>query len=135
MAVTGNAKLVLSDKFVLKGDAYIYIAPGASLTLYVARDVALSGSSSVNKGGTPAQFTLYGTSTSQQFYMSETSFLVGTVDAPTSKLDQTGDSVFCGSGIFNQVVVGGQARFHYDEALSASGANGSPYIVTSWNEL
>src|SRR5206468_4819333 len=76
MIVTGNATLWVTGDFKVSGTVphagYIYIAPGASLVLYVGRvsgdtttTTSISGGGVVNDTGLPANFSYYGLPTNK----------------------------------------------------------------------
>ena len=87
----------------------------------------------MNLGGRPEQMMYYGLTSSSEFYMSESSKFVGTAYSPQAKMDISGNAEFFGAGHFKEMVLQGNSRFHYDEALNQSA--GQPFIITSWTEL
>lgn len=133
MMVTGNATLWVTDTLVVKDTSKIIIAPDATLTLYLEKQFYAQGNSQINPGGRAEQFSYYGMNSNAEFYMSDFATLVGTVYSPAAKMDISGNAQLFGGGHANEIVLQGNSRFHYDEALSAT--REQPFVITSWKEL
>ena len=117
----GNVTIYVpsSGTFAIAGSAFLYIAPGSSLTVYCGAPTAtLSGASFV--GATNAQqMTLLGLPTL-------TSIVYG------------GGTAFMGGIVAQSISFSGSATLHYDENIvnssSSSGVAGG-YAATSWREI
>jgi hypothetical protein len=132
MGVYGNAVLYVNGSVDIKGQAFIYIAPGASLTLYINGNASFAGNGIVNGTGLPSQCTLYGMPGCTSFSISGNGIFSGTVDAPDAALSYSGNADAFGSFTGSSISMVGGASLHYDEALANNGNN---YVVMSWNEF
>ncbi len=134
MVVTGNATLYVSGDVAISGQAYIYLAPGASLQLYVAgSSTALSGGGVVNGTGMAASFSYYGLSGNTRVDYSGNSGFIGTIDAPQAAFTVSGTAAMCGAAIVQSFTDSGGAAIHYDQGLGSSGPAG--VTITGWVEL
>ena len=136
MIVTANATLWVTGDFIVNGTGYIYIAPGASLKLYVGGMGSISGGGVVNDsqgggGGRPADFSYYGLPSSTSLYYSGLGDFVGTINAPTADVKISGGASVFGAVICKTFTSSGGSSVHYDQALPG----GSIFMVTSWTEL
>src|SRR4051812_22630054 len=120
LVVTGKATLYVSGSVSITGGAYIYIAPGGNLQLYVAGPSAdISGGGVMNANGNAANFAYYGLPGNTSINFAGNAALVGTINAPNADLALTG-----GSDIYGAVVVktftgsSSGASLHYDEGLA-----------------
>ena len=132
MAVIGNAVLYVSGSVSVSGQAFIYIAPGASLTLYVNGSASIGGNGIVNATGLPSQCTLYGMAGCTSFSVSGNGAFAGTVYAPDAALSYSGNGDAFGSFTGATISLSGNGAIHYDESLSKNGNN---YVAISWNEF
>jgi hypothetical protein len=132
MAIIGNAVLYVNGSVDIKGQAYIYIAPGASLTMYINGNASFAGNGIVNGTGYPSQCTLYGMPGCTSFSIAGNGTFTGTVDAPDAALSYSGNADAFGSFTGSSISMVGGASIHYDEALANNGNN---YVVMSWNEF
>jgi len=134
--VTGNATLWVSGDFTVNGTGYVYIAPGASLKLYVGGKGSISGGGVVNdsKGGgagLPGNFSYFGLPTSKSLVYSGMADFVGTINAPQAAVNISGGSSVFGSIICDTFTSSGGSGVHYDEGLNGGGL----LTVTSWREI
>lgn len=149
MIVTGNATLLVKGDVDIKGKAMIYIAPGATLQVYVAGSSASFGGNGVaNPGGKAQNFGYWGLSSNTEVTMHGNGGFVGTIYAPQAALtlggggkdkekdDDEGAKLaadFVGSSVTATVKMAGHFNFHYDEALAKFGPRRG-YTITSWGE-
>ena len=136
--VTGNATLWLERDLQVGGQlpdaGYIQIAPGASLTVYSqTKTVQIGGQGVVNENGSAANFSYYGLPNAGSFDYSGNSIFLGTINAPQSSVQLTGDSDFCGAIICKTFISSGNGNVHYDEGLQGGG--GGTWTIASWREL
>ncbi len=131
MIVTANATLWVTGDFIVNGTGYIYIAPGASLKLYVGGMGSISGGGVVNGSGLPSNFSYYGLPTSTSLMYSGLGDFVGTINAPQASVKISGGASVFGAVICNTFNCSGGSGVHYDQALSGGGV----LVVTSWTEL
>jgi hypothetical protein len=130
--VTGNATLFVDGNFTVQGSGYVYIAPGASLTLYVSGSTTtISGGGVVNATGLPEDFTYIGLSGNTSITYSGSAAFVGTVNAPEADFTISGSAGAYGAIICNSYTSSGGSSWHYDSSL----AGGSRPVATSWTEL
>jgi hypothetical protein len=131
MLVTGKSTLWITGDLTVSGSGYIYIAPGASLTIYVGGKATVSGGGVVNGTQLPANFSYFGLSSNTQLTYSGSAAFVGTINAPQADCTISGSAGAYGAAIVNSYTSSGGSGFHYDSALNS----GAGYIVTSWTEL
>ena len=134
--VTGRATLWVTGDFIVNGSGYVYIAPGASLKLYVGGTGSISGGGVVNDSngngaGLPANFAYYGLTTSTNLTYSGQGDFVGTINAPQANVKISGGSSVFGAVICNTFTSSGGSGVHYDQGLGGGGI----FMVTSWTEL
>ena len=118
----------------------IYIAPGASLTLYVAGSTtSISGQGIVNATGEAKNFQYYGLPTNTSIDITGNGAFYGTIYAPQADLNLKGSGNssyedFTGSSITKTTKMTGNFKFHYDESLIYLSTIGG-YDAISWDEL
>jgi hypothetical protein len=132
LVINGDVTIYVKDTFDMSGQSQLIIEPGARLDIYVQKSTAISGDGIVNRTGIPANFNYYGSKENYQIYYSGKSSFIGTVYAPSAKMDLTGASHFMGASVSNEIVLGGNFQFHYDECL---GGDGKGAVIVSWAEL
>jgi Tfp pilus assembly protein PilX len=147
--ISGNVVILItasagSSAIDIKGNAGINIAPGASLKIYTAGDIAIGGNGVAN-GGTmaatanaPVKFQIYGTSTStstdQNISIAGNGVLSGIIYAPNGDVKINGNGDVMGSVVAEDITLVGNAKFHYDESLGNLDT-GNPFRVAKWKEL
>lgn len=161
VAITGNDKwringdvlLIVDKDFDEAGNAFIYIAPGAKLTLYVKQGkLTLSGNGLANATGNAANFTILGNSNTVDsrgaiitpgltaINISGNGAIVGTIYAPDASFTLSGGgrpgdlTDFSGAAVVGMATGSGHMKFHYDESLANAGGAGNVSIA-SWREL
>jgi hypothetical protein len=117
----------------MSGTGFVYIAPGASLELYVAGPLSVSGTGIINGDGGTDKLTIFGLNTSLTAAYSGSSTFVGSMNMPYAALSLSGTAGLYGSFTANSITVNGSSAVHIDEALGATPGNG--YVVLNWNEL
>jgi hypothetical protein len=130
IVVTGNATLVVPGDFIISGTGYVYIQPGASLTLYVGGRASISGGGVVNATGLPANFTYIGLPGNTVLNYSGSAAFIGTINAPEANLNLGGNAQLYGAVICNTFTSSGGSSVHYDKALRGGGI----FTITSWKE-
>jgi len=130
--VTGHAVLYVTQACKTSGSGFIYLAPGASMQVYVGTEFNVSGSGVVNGTQKASNFGVHGLNTCTKVVISGSSAFIGTVNAPYAAFTFSGSAGAFGSFIANTITISGGAAVHYDEALDTSG-NG--YVVSAWNEI
>jgi hypothetical protein len=131
MLVTGDATLYVNGNFSASGSGGIYIAPGASLKLYIAGTGSFSGNGIVNQGGFAKSLSIYGLNTCGSISYSGDSAFIGTVYAPHADFKFSGGAGAFGSFTGETINVSGGAHIAYDEDLKDQG----DYVMNSWNEI
>ncbi len=134
--VTGNATLWVTGDFIVNGTGYVYIAPGASLKLYVGGKGSISGGGVVNDSngagaGLPGNFSYLGLPTNTSLVYSGHADFVGTINAPQAAVNISGGSSVFGAIICDTFTSGGGSGVHYDQGLNGGGL----LTVTSWREI
>jgi hypothetical protein len=132
MLVTGDATLYVVGNFTTSGSGYVYIAPGATLRLYVGGTATISGDGVVNGAGNAANFSIFGLPTCTKVVYSGSAQFIGTLYAPQADLTMSGSAAGVGAVISKTATLSGGMSFHYDEAL---GGGGGKYLVISWQEI
>ena len=137
--VTGNAVLYVTGNISFSGQSFLYIAPGATLKLYVAgASASLSGQGVANANANATNFFYYGLPSNTSLSLSGNSAFTGVIYAPQADFSMSGGGNntydLVGAAIANTITMSGHFNFHYDENLSRLNL-GRDYVVTSWDEL
>jgi hypothetical protein len=141
LTILGQVTLVLTaasgaDALDLTGKATIHIPTGSSLTLYAEGDIKIAGNGLGNDNVQPITCQFWGTNGSaagQNIELAGNGALAGVVYAPNAIVKINGNGDIMGSVIAYDIVIVGNAAFHYDESLASYG-DGS-YGVTQWREI
>jgi hypothetical protein len=131
MAVSGPVTFYVAAGFSTANSAYIYIAPGSSLTVYSGGTVSISGAGIVNGPGSTSALTIYGLTNCTSISYLNSGVFVGSVNAPEAALTISGAGGAFGAFIGNTITIGNSGAVHYDQSLGASAGT----IASSWNEL
>ena len=139
MYVAGNCKLLVTGTINISGNAYIQIAPGASLQLYMeGANASLGGNGIANQTGYAINFLYFGLPTNTSLSFGGNGTFLGAIYAPQANftLGGGGGNVldFIGASVINTVKMNGHFNFHYDESLGRANWNRG-YLVNSWNEI
>lgn len=114
------------------------VAAGASLIIYTAGDIDLTGQGITNTDGAPKNVQIYGTSTSttvdQDIKIAGGGSFSGVIYAPNGSVTINGDGSVWGSVVAEDITLTGNANFHYDESLGNLNG-GNPFRVSGWTEL
>lgn len=134
-----NVVLYVSDDISQSGTSVIYIAPDASLTLYVgAARASFGGQGIVNSSGRAESFTYYGLPTNTKLDFGANASFVGNIYAPQAAFSLGGGGAntydFIGSALVNSATMNGHYHFHFDEGLNVVPAK-TGYVAISWDEL
>lgn len=125
------------------GSGGINVSSGASLEIYAAGDINISGQGAMNGGtsaatmGQPVNLQIYGTKTSgtQAISVKGNGVFSGVLYAPFGSVTLDGSVQTFGSVVANDITLNGtSAQFHYDESLGNFGGT-NPFRVTRWDEL
>lgn len=138
MIVNGNAILYVTGNVSISGQAYIYIAPGASLNIYVAGATAsFGGQGVINPSAQAKNFRYMGRPTNTSVTFSGNSAFAGVIYAPQAALTMSGGGStvldFVGASTTATVSMTGSFNFHYDESLA--NITDAFYIAASWDEI
>jgi len=131
--------LYVSGSFKIPSSGQIYIAPGASLTIYVESPTAnVGGQGIVNATGIAGNFNYYGLPSNTAINFGANASFVGNIYAPEAffVLGGGGSTIydFVGRSVTKSVKMNGHYHFHYDEALPLS-PTFDGYAAMAWNEL
>jgi hypothetical protein len=140
--VTGSISIGTGGGNTKKGYAppEIHIAPGGSLTVYMAgATTTISGNGVVNDTAVAKNFAYYGLPSNTSINLTGNGAFYGTIYAPQADFNLKGSgntSVddFTGAAITKSTTMTGNFNFHYDESLIRLTTLGG-YDVTSWQEL
>ena len=128
--VTGNATLWVQNNLSVSGSGYIYIAPGASLTVYVGGTANIAGGGVVNGTGLPQNFTYYGLPSNKVLSYNGAANFIGTINAPSADFAISGGASVYGAIICNSFTCSGGSSVHYDQSVRSGGI----FLITSWVE-
>ncbi len=135
LTFAGDVTLVLPQTNVkslrvIEGGS-IKLASGASLTVYTAGNIEISGAGLFNQIA-PHQLQIWGTSTNrQEIRFQGSGKMSGVIYAPNADIFLPGGTDFYGAVVANNITMEGSGSFHYDESLKAlSGLGGTGGILT-----
>ncbi len=120
--------------------AEIHIAPGASLTIYMAGATAsIGGNGVVNDTGLAKNFAYYGLPTNTRLDLTGNGSFYGTIYAPQADFNLKGSGKtsvddFTGASITKTTTMTGNFNFHYDDSLIYLTSLGG-YDAVSWEEM
>jgi hypothetical protein len=139
MMVTNQVKLLITGSLSVSGNAYIEIAQGSSLYLYMqGSSASIGGNGMVNDTGNATNFVYMGTPSNTSLSFSGNGTFTGLIYAPSAAFTLGGGGNntqdFVGASITGTVSMNGHFNFHYDEALGKF-AWGGGYLINSWNEM
>jgi hypothetical protein len=125
------------------GSAYIQIQAGATLEIYAAGDVTLTGGGLLNDNFSASTFRLYGTNTvlypasgDQYFKIAGSSEFRGVIYAPNGQVDIKGggsDGRFIGAVVGRKIDFNGNTEFIFDEQIND--LTKPNYSIKQWKEL
>lgn len=138
--VTGNVSM--------RGNSQMKINPGSKLTMYVAGDFQMGGSSGILNGtsaapNNPDSFTVYGTRTAaavaagaawQDWDIQGNGYLSAVIFAPNADLNVNGTGDVYGSLVGEYVTMVGSGAFHQDESLKNKKTSGL-WQLSKWREI
>lgn len=133
MYVNAPSTLYVTGSFSTANSAEVYIAPGASLTLYVGGpNCSIGGAGIVNNALTASACTIRCLPGCTNVPVNNSGAFTGTIYAPEATVTINGAATVTGAIVGGAIVMGGSGSMHYDEALG--GPVGYKYLVTSWQE-
>ena len=136
--IIGPVVIIVDGTFSVNGNAGINITGvDASLEMYAAGDVAISGNGLLNDGLDPEDFKLWGTAPSggsQAITVTGNGNTAGVFYAPNADLTLKGNGGMSGAAVGKNIDMVGNAEFHYDINLKGFETLGS-YTVSRWREL
>jgi hypothetical protein len=138
LTILGQVTLVLTAgsgfaALDITGNATIHIPAGSSLVLYAEGDI-IAGSGINNDNIQPITCQLWGTNTStagQTIDLSGNGTIKAVVYAPDATVKLSGEMM--GSIVTRDILITGNAKFHYDESLASNGDAG--FGVATWREI
>ncbi|HEV2208790.1 MAG TPA: Ig-like domain-containing protein [Verrucomicrobiae bacterium] len=137
MCINGNVVLYFQNGLSVSGQGFIYIAPGASLTVYLGGQSTLSGQGTINGTGFVTNCVYFGLPTCSSMQFSGGSQFIGTIYAPEAAVTLTGGggqvSNFSGAVVANTVSLTGTYQFHFDQSL-CGGCAGPVILVPPANQ-
>jgi hypothetical protein len=123
MIVTGRAALFVAGVIDMSGQARIVIAPGGSLTMYVAGPTAnIGGGGIINQTHRALGFQYYGLPSNTSVNLTGNGNFIGTIYASNADLRLTGGAEdFSGAIVSRTTTLNTTYYFHYDEDLARAG--------------
>jgi hypothetical protein len=144
LVVTNHVTLWVTRNISFSGSGKIIIAPGAKLILYGGHtNLAPVTSTTFGGGGVgnltanALAFQYFGLPSNTTMSLGGNTAFVGAIYAPNAVLSlDGGGSVgdLSGSVVVKSVLVNGNWKFHYDEAMAYLGPPRG-YVVTRWDEM
>jgi hypothetical protein len=137
--VLGSARLVLPSGMSMSGQDKFTIATGASVMVFAGgTSCSIGGNGVVNQSGKAFNFIMFCTPSVTSFSLNGNGEFTGVLIAPNANITMNGggnaDNDFQGALVVNSVTMNGHFKFHYDEALGRTPANGR-LLITSWDEI
>lgn len=133
LCINGNVVLYVPGSFSVSGQAFIFIAPGASLTVYLGGQSTLSGGGAINGTQLAANCAFIGLPSCTKIQNSGKAEFIGTFYAPEAAVTFSGGGNqtvnFAGAVVGNSVTLSGNFKFHCDQGLCDSCV--APAIVVS----
>lgn len=131
--VTGNAVLYVTGSVSFSSGDSLEIAPGASLTMYVAGQSSVF-TTIINRNSTAGSFLYYGLPSNTSIKLQSQAALTAAIYAPQADITLVGAAEVFGSVIGKTATLTGSSKVHYDEALLSKGPIGG-ITIASWDEL
>lgn len=137
LTIQSTVRLYVTNTINISDTAKIVVAAGATLEVYVAKNVTISGQGVVNNSGNASKVLFYGLPTSTSWDLtSNDGTWIGAIYAPQASLSYTlnGENGYHhGAIVTSSFSLNGNINIHYDEALRNTGNAG--YSVAAWQEL
>ena len=130
MKVVGECSLWVKGDLALAG--YIQIVGGGLLRIYVSDSMTLTAT--WDKAVDPTDLYLFGLPTSKTVNITTGARFPAVLYAPQATVKLTGGANFFGAMVANDITMGGNSQFHFDEAL-ANTKNFRGYVINGWQEL
>ncbi len=116
--IAGDVTILCEQEFRLAGQARLRLAPGASLSLYVAGAAVVGGAAEVNAAGDPRRLRLCNIGAAD-VHLQDSADFCGRVVSPSGRLELSGPSSFSGTFAGRAVALGEGSAFHLDVAPAA----------------
>jgi len=141
----GQSKAIVTDGSVvlyvpagsilnITGQAFIYVAPGSSLSIYCGASSAHLSGAGVVGATNAANLSFYGLPTCNSIHCGGNSGFVGTVYAPEANFQCFGNASYVGALMANSFNFTGNPAIHYDENLGQAGP-ATGYVARNWQEI
>ena len=136
--MVGKAVLLVTSDVKFSGKDFIYIQPGASLTLYVScPNASFGGQGICNSAGISSSFLYYGLPTNTSLSYGGNSTAAMAVYAPEANFTLGGGGGttigFAGASVTRTVTMNGNFNYHCDEGLARSQVLG--WFACGWDEI
>jgi hypothetical protein len=134
--VTGNVTVYVSGTFSMANNAYVNIAAGSSLNLYLngAQFNVANNTKMNNVSKDPSKLHIYGTNNVTSVNYSNNTDFYGTLYMPKAVINQANNVHFYGSIVGKSLGMANNFKIHYDEALSGTGPSIGGMSVSDWHE-
>lgn len=141
LTISGDTRIVVDGDISISGKSGVIIASTASVEIYVAGDVDISGNGILNSSQVPSQLLVFGTNTTEGAHsmkIAGNGYLSSAVYAPNADVTLNGGG--SNGRVFGAITsydakLTGNSHFSYDEALEAYNLGGAGYKVDEWVEL
>jgi hypothetical protein len=132
--ITGRARILVTGKVNLTGDAAIILTTNATVEWYQRGDtVNMGGRGVVNGRGFAKDFQLIGLRTCTSISYGGSFQFIGTVYAPSATVTLEGSADAYGALVGNSIELKGGMGLHYDESLNSP--QKIRFIASSWKEV
>ncbi len=134
--ITADITLYVTGQFLMTNNTTLYIAPGASVKIYLDDSFEISAGSSLrNQSKNPARVQILGTDNfnGTMYWGSDSSFY-GAIYAPRASVSYATPHDLYGSLVAKRLISNAHYDIHYDVALSNLELTGRAFAVKSWQE-
>ncbi len=134
--ITADITLYITGQFLMTNNTTLYIAPGASVKIYLDDSFEIStGSMMQNQSKNPSRVQILGTDsfTDTMYWGSESSFY-GAIYVPRANVNYATPHDLYGSLVAKKLISNAHYDIHYDVALSDLELTGRAFAVKSWQE-
>lgn len=142
LTILGHVTLILTapagtDAINITGSASLLIPAGSSLTVYFEGDIKIAGNGLGNDNVQPVSCVLWGgntTTAGQSISVTGRGSLRAVIYAPQGDVTLNGDGHMMGAVVARDIILAGNASFHYDESLTDL-IEHAPYGPAAWRLL
>jgi len=134
--ITADITLYVTGQFLMTNNTTLYIAPGASVRIYLDDSFEISaGSMLKNESKNPYRVQILGTdSFNETMYWGSDCSFYGAIYTPRANVNYATPHDLYGSLVAKRLISNAHYDIHYDVALSNLELTGRAFAVKSWQE-